>query len=156
MDRKYAAQIAELLNSRNRLTRRYDWSDILDAQADYIYHVDPGIDKVLAAMQLRVVQRYQSEVLHLSVAPSRRRQGLGTRLLEQVEQRARERRVRALQCTTREDNGSGKAIFGKMRFVQVSSFHNGVSGNNVTVWQKVLSPVVKMVILSSSTIEEAA
>ena len=48
---------------------------------------------------------------------------------------------RILQCTIREGNEESIGLFKKMGFFQVSQFYYDRSGNNVSVWHKVLIPI---------------
>jgi L-amino acid N-acyltransferase YncA len=44
-----------------------------------------------------------------------------------------------VQCTIRDDNAESEGLFNKCGFVQTSTFYYPSSGNNVGVWQKVVS-----------------
>jgi len=44
-----------------------------------------------------------------------------------------------LQCTIREGNAESRSLFERFGFSHVSTFNNPSSGNNVAVFQKVLS-----------------
>jgi hypothetical protein len=61
-----AEQIAALLNERNQLARNYAAADVLAKKGDYIYESREG--QVVACIERKVVQWYQLEVRHLSVA----------------------------------------------------------------------------------------
>lgn len=134
----HASQIAALLNARNALTRTYDAASVLSEEEDYILRHSDAAGTVVACVQLKRVQWYQFEVLHLTVAEAHERKGHGGSLLIEVERRARERSARLLQCTIRMDNAPSRALFERNGFVFVSSFYNARSCNNVGVYQKVL------------------
>ena len=139
MEREHANQIALLLNSRNELVKQYDPAQILEAAENYLYRVsDRG--EVIACVELKRVQWYQFEVAHLTTASAEARRGYARELLTLVEERAKARGCRVLQCTIRENNKPSRSLFAQVGFIQVSRFHYPNSGNNVGVWQKVVSP----------------
>lgn len=134
-----ADQIANLLNARNQLIRTYGRDRVMSEADDYILRVSDA-NEVIAFVQLKRVQWYQCEVLHLTVAESHARVGHARSLLCEAERTARRVGARLLQCTIREDNTASSRLFGSFGFVRVSLFHNEHSGNNVGVYQKVLVP----------------
>jgi ribosomal protein S18 acetylase RimI-like enzyme len=132
-----ADAIAELLNTRNQLTIQYTRKRVLEASDDYIPRLsDSG--EVVACVQIKKVQWYQAEVLHLTVAEACQRKGHAKALLCEAEQVARNKRVRILQCTIRADNIASRKLFEGFGFVNVSTFFNEESGNVVGVFQKAL------------------
>ena len=131
-----AAQIATLLNARNQLTVPYDTARVLKSADQYLFRVIEG--RVVAAVELKNVQWYQGEVCHLSVHKDVEGKGYARNLFAEVERRAAARGFRILQCTIREGNKDSEDFFTKAGFKPVSCFHNKLSGNNVSVWQKVL------------------
>ena len=133
-----AESIAALLNARNVLTVSYDKHKVLKEDKDYLLRSSPE-GKVIACVQLKKVQWYQCEVLHLTVDVEHERQGHAKTLLKDCEVLAHARHARILQCTIRSDNTASKCLFQSFGFVKVSAFLNEVSGNNVEVWQKVLA-----------------
>lgn len=134
-----AGQIATLLNSRNRLTVQYDQDRVKAEESDYIFR--QGINgEVIAVVQLKKVQWYQFEVLHLTVAKGHAGQGLAKSLLCDAERKARAGSGRLLQCTIRDGNVESEELFKGFGFVRVSTYNNERSGNNVGVYQKVLVP----------------
>jgi ribosomal protein S18 acetylase RimI-like enzyme len=134
-----AARIAELLNKRNELARQYSGAEILAHARNYQCRLNED-GEVMAFVEVKRVQWYQAEVCHLTVAPEFERRGLAKTLLAQVEAEARAGGVRLLQCTIREGNTASRNLFEGAGFRRVSAFHNGATGNNVDVFQKVLSP----------------
>jgi ribosomal protein S18 acetylase RimI-like enzyme len=113
----------------------------LAAEDDYIYETDPDDeDRVIGAVMAKKVQWYQCEILHLSVHDDYKRKGVGTRLLEAGEERARELRARVAQCTIRKGNRASEGFFRNHGYKQCVSFVNRRTGNSVGVWQKSLVP----------------
>ena len=135
----HADQIALLLNSRNGLTRTYSRHLVQQEADDYILRLSED-ERVIAFVQLKKVQWYQSEILHLTVAEAYERKGHGKSLLCEAERIARSRGARLLQCTIREGNTESRGLFQGFGFTHVASYRNERSGNNVGVYQKVLAP----------------
>jgi N-acetylglutamate synthase-like GNAT family acetyltransferase len=141
MNQHHAEQIAQLLNSQNLLVVRYDAARVLKSAENYLYErSDKGA--VVACVELKRVQWYQFEIDHLTVDPNNVRTGLARKLLKRAEERAKQKGGRILQCTIRENNKASQELFRTTGFVRVSCFHYPTSGNNVDVWQKVISPAV--------------
>lgn len=135
---KEADQIAALLNERNELTVRYTRERVLNEKEDYILRASSSGD-VIACVQVKKVQWYQCEVLHLTVAAGHESQGHGRALLTDVEKIANSRSARVLQCTIREKNSRSLKVFEAAGFSRAATFFNERSANNVHVLQKVLS-----------------
>lgn len=130
-----ADQIAALLNERNELTVPYSRAKVRSNAENYICHFsDDGA--VIACVEVKKVQWYQAEILHLTVAEQYVRLGHAKRLLQEAEQAARAHNARILQCTIRESNHPSRALFEAFGFRLVSEFLNAHSGNNVGVFQK--------------------
>ena len=138
MTRSQASQIAELLNARNKLTRQYDADRVLKCAENYCVR-ESADGKIIGCVEVKLVQWYQAEILHLSVAEAEGRKGLGSELIREAEALGVSRNARLIQCTISEANNASRCFFLEHGYVQVSRFKNTVSGNNVTVWQKVLS-----------------
>ncbi len=136
-----ADQIAALLNARNELTVHYTSQKVLAHSADYLCRLSES-NEVLACVEVKKVQWYQAEVLHLTVAASQEGQGHAKALLCEAERLARTRGVRLLQCTIRQGNVPSQSLFQGFGFSHVSTFRNEHSGNNVLVMQKVLASAV--------------
>lgn len=133
-----AAQIAALLNARNQLTLQYAAARVQEHADDYIFRLsDTG--EVVACVQVKKVQWYQAEILHLTVAETEVRKGHARKLLASAEELARAKGARLLQCTIREGNAESEGLFLSVGFARVGVFHNENSGNNVNVFQKVLT-----------------
>jgi ribosomal protein S18 acetylase RimI-like enzyme len=137
MKTEYAQQIAELLNSQNKLARNYVTEMILDRADDFIYELKN--DAVAACIEAKKVQWYQWEVCHLTVAPKNRKQGLGSLMIQKAEERAKNGGARVIQCTIRVGNEDSERAFERTGYKQVSEFYYSETGNNVAVWQKVVS-----------------
>lgn len=141
MDRKHAEQIATLLNSRNQLVIQYDADRVLSSADNYLYKLsDSG--EVVACVELKRIQWYQFEVCHLTVSPGVERKGFARELLHLAEGQAKANGGCILQCTIRQDNKRSQDLFAKNGFTEVSRFYYPTSGNNVGVWQKVISPAI--------------
>jgi ribosomal protein S18 acetylase RimI-like enzyme len=93
---------------------------------------------VIATVEVKKVQWYQCEVSHLSVDPTFRGAGIGRSLVQEAEERARRLGARIAQCSIRVGNTPSEAVFTKCGFIATVTFHNARTGNNVTVYQKVL------------------
>ena len=129
-----ADQICDLLKDRNELTRHYSRVEILSAE----YRCRFSGAEVIACVELKKVQWYQSEVRHLAVALKHERQGHAKALIQEVERQAILDHSRLLQCTIRESNVNSRMFFEHQGFRVVNQFHNQVSQNNVYVLQKTL------------------
>lgn len=133
-----AEAVAQLLNTRNQLTIRYTRERVLKEATDYIVRLADGGD-VIGCIQVKKVQWYQAEALHLTVAEAHERKGHAKALLCEAERTARAKDARLLQCTIRTDNNPSCSLFEGFGFMHVSTFHNTGSGKNVGVFQKVLA-----------------
>ncbi len=134
MKNSEAHQIAELLNSRNQLTRNYTEAMILHSAQNYLFkNVN---ETVVACVELKKIQWYQSEICHLTVHREYEGQGYGRELIQQATEAATIQGSRVLQCTIRAGNNSSERAFLSAGFVKTCSFHNDRSGNNVNVYQK--------------------
>jgi hypothetical protein len=76
MTREQPQQIADLLNSRNRLTTLHTADTVMKAAAEYLFESEGDI--IVACVQIKKVQWYQCEILHLSVRADRERRGWGS------------------------------------------------------------------------------
>jgi len=134
-----ADTIAALLNARNELTVQYTRKRVLAEAVNYRCVLsDAG--EVIACVEIKKIQWYQCEVLHLTVSGAHERKGHGKALLCEAERVARSQNARVLQCTIRDDNIGSRKLFEGFGFQRVSAFLNEHSGNNVGVYQKVLAP----------------
>lgn len=133
-----AKQIATLLNERNQLTVRSTSRSVLDHSEDYIYRTSQT-GNILGCVEVKRVQWYQAEILHLTVRTDEEGNGHAKAMLAEADLAARKFNARLLQCTIREDNTASISLFLSCGFIQVSRFYNKVSGNNILILQKVLA-----------------
>jgi ribosomal protein S18 acetylase RimI-like enzyme len=89
---------------------------------------------------VKKVQWYQAEVNHLTVHKDYCRQGIAQALLDAATTRVIKDRARILQCTIRDNNVESAGLFLKNGFVRTALFLYPNTGNNVGVYQKVISP----------------
>jgi ribosomal protein S18 acetylase RimI-like enzyme len=137
MRQEEAQQVADLLNSQNQLSIKFTANDVLRSTKNYVT-LTSG-QKVLACVELKRVQWYQYEIIHLSVLPSERGKGLAQQLLTKCEEKAKEMGGHVLQCTIREGNIPSIALFKKNGFTKVNQFYNHRTNNSVNVWQKAIT-----------------
>lgn len=133
-----ADAIAALLNARNQLTVQYTRQRVQEEAGNYIFRLSE-VGQVIACVELKKVQWYQAEVLHLTVAEAHEGKGHAKALLCEAERVARANSARILQCTIRTDNDTSRRLFEGFGFSHVSTFRNERSSNNVGVFQKVLA-----------------
>ena len=136
-----AKKIAALLNSENQLVIPYTEHKILTTADNYLYEINDN-NEVLCCIECKKVQWYQFEVCHLTVNPKHRKIGLGQKILDKAIMHSQSNSGRVVQCTIREDNNASIGLFSKNEFNKVSVFNYPYSGNNVGVWQKVISVAV--------------
>lgn len=138
LPKKYAEQIAHLLNTRNRLDTRYDAATV-ERNAENILYILEG-DTVVACVEVVPVQWYQCEVRHLSVRADCEGKGYANRLLRMAEERMRQHGALLAQCTIRSDNRASKHLFAKLGYRHVTTVFNPSTGNTLEVWQKAILP----------------
>jgi ribosomal protein S18 acetylase RimI-like enzyme len=136
MTKATAAAIANLINTQNQLTKRYTADTVLAEEENYIVRMRD--DEVIGAVEVKRVQWYQCEIAHLSVDPRAQGAGVGTSLLEEAENRARQLGGRIAQCTIRVGNAASEAVFKKRGFAPTVTFRNERTMNDVRVYQKVI------------------
>jgi GNAT superfamily N-acetyltransferase len=132
-----AAEIAALLNARNELTVPYAAERILQHEDRYIIRLGER-SELMGVVEVNRVQWYQCEIDHLSVHPDFLRKGVASWLVEAAEDRARKLGARIAQCTIRAGNRSSEGLFKKHGYRPTSTFSNERSGNEVTIYHKVL------------------
>lgn len=133
-----AKQIAELLNKENQLVIPYTEEKILSSSNNYLFEIN-NKNEVLCCIECKKVQWYQFEVCHLTVNPNHRNNGHGQKILDKALNHAKKNSGRVVQCTIREDNKASAGLFSKNGFNKVSIFYYPNSGNDVGIWQKVVS-----------------
>ena len=131
-----ARQIADLLNTRNQLSRQYSADRVRASQDEYVLESEG--DSVIACVQVKKVQWYQCEILHLSVRHDHEGRGWGKQMLARAEDKARKEGARLAQCTIRIGNDRSESLFRNCGYHETSRFANAISRNEVAVWQKVL------------------
>ena len=136
-----ADQIAQLLNSNNELKSAYTADQLLRYAHEYKFLQDEDSSDVIAVVQIKKVQWYQHEIVNLTVSPAHSEKNLAKQLLEIAENQAINDSARILQATVRENDQKNINLLKATDFKQVSNFFNPQSNHNITVWQKVLSPV---------------
>jgi GNAT superfamily N-acetyltransferase len=132
-----AKQIAEILNERNQLAKRYTGEDILKNAGNYEYELWNG--RVVGCVERKKVQWYQWEIRHLSVLPEHEGKGVASIVYDRAEKAARTNGATVLQCTIREENARSETFFQRHGFTKVGRFLYQVTGNAVGVWQKIIS-----------------
>jgi ribosomal protein S18 acetylase RimI-like enzyme len=136
MTERIAEQIAELLNTRNKLVVKYTTKKVLDFQSNYVFIEDD--DMVVACAKSKKVQWYQSEVSHLSVSKKKEGQGLGKEILLLAEQKAKKDGAKVIQCTIRTNNEGSIGLFTRKGYNIVNRFFYPNSGNWVYILQKTI------------------
>jgi N-acetylglutamate synthase-like GNAT family acetyltransferase len=139
MDSSQASQIATLLNEQNQLTVQYDSERVLKHASDYLFRLDDA-GRVIACAELRRVQWYQFELLHVTVADHHKKKGLARGLIAEAQSIAEQSGARILQSTIRDGNEASEKLFAGSGFNSACVFYNERSGNLIRVWQKVLVP----------------
>jgi ribosomal protein S18 acetylase RimI-like enzyme len=134
-----AGEIASLINDRNQLARGYSVESILEHEDEYIFRKGGTENQIIACVQVKKVQWYQTEILHLSVHANHGRQGHAKYLIGQAISRSSELGARLMQCTIRENNWASRTLFESYGFVCVGKFLNRDTGNNICVYQLVLA-----------------
>ena len=110
MERSQAEQIAALLNTQNQLTVHYHADRVLDHQDNYLVRLD-RFGRVVACAELKKVQWYQFELLHVTVSQQHHRQGHARSLVVEAQDRAITGGARILQSTIRAGNTASEDLF---------------------------------------------
>ena len=132
-----AHQVAELINSRNQLTKQYTANRVLESAGNYLCRAAED-SRLVAVVEVKRVQWYQCEIDHLSVREDCGGKGIGFQLIDDAESRAIQLGARVAQCTIRVGNEPSERLFRKRGYVPGVTFFNARSGNQVTVYQKTL------------------
>lgn len=132
-----AQAIADLINTRNKLTKKYSAEKVLEAADNYICRFASD-GHLVGVVEAKRVQWYQCEIDHLSVRADAEGKGIGTWLLNSAEARAVELKTRVAQCTIRIGNQPSEGLFRKFGYLPTVSFFNVRSGNDVRIYQKAL------------------
>ncbi|MBZ5493814.1 MAG: GNAT family N-acetyltransferase [Acidobacteriia bacterium] len=139
MTENEAKEIAELLNTRNQLVRKYTAHDVMEKAENYEY--ESRDNRVVACVEREKLQWYQWEIRHLSVSPKCEGKGLASIVYKRAESTARAGGAAILQCTIRQGNERSEAFFTRHGFSKIGSFVYQLTGNTVGIWQKILRPV---------------
>jgi len=137
MNTATAQAIADLINSRNRLTVNYSADKVLAAADNYLCRFDEE-SRLVGVIEIRKIQWYQCEILHLSVRADAEGKGIGSSLLRDAENRVVALGRPIAQCTIRVGNEPSEGLFRKFGYSPGVTFFNTDSGNEVTVYQKSL------------------
>ena len=131
--------IASLINERNHLATKHTAASILQHGDEYLFRKDQVSGEVIACVQVKEVQWYQAEILHLSVHESHEGRGHAKSLMKEAAAKAVDLGARVLQCTIREDNVASRGLFESFGYSCVSKFFNERTKNNVCVYQFTVS-----------------
>lgn len=141
MNPNQANQIAELLNNNNELKSAYTTDQVLRYAHEYKFIQEEDTNYVVAVVQIKKVQWYQHEIVNLTVNPEHNGKELAQHLLQIAENQALNDGARILQGTVRQDDQENIELFKSAGFNHVSNFYNQHSDRNITVWQKILTPI---------------
>jgi ribosomal protein S18 acetylase RimI-like enzyme len=142
MTHSTASAIAQLINSQNQLTRTYTADAVLRDESRYIVYTNEA-NECIGVVEVKLVQWYQCEIDHLSVHPLAKRMGIGRKLISEAEKKAISLGARIVQCTIRRGNVASESAFQKNGYIPSVSFRNDRTGNEVTVFQKVLTAALQ-------------
>ncbi|HKP47054.1 MAG TPA: GNAT family N-acetyltransferase [Pyrinomonadaceae bacterium] len=137
MNTTTAQAIADLINDHNHLTINYSAKKVLAAAENYLCRLDDE-SRLIGVVEIKKVQWYQCEILHLSVRADAEGRGIGSWLLCEAETRVVALGRRVAQCTIRVGNKESEGLFRKFDYLPTVTFLNQESGNQVTVYQKAL------------------
>src|ERR1700730_7319236 len=135
ISKEQAGQIAELLNTRNELTKKYTAEEVIKAADNYLLELDK--DVVIGCVEVKKMQWYQWEIRHLCVSKAHEGHGMGTRLVRQAEDKAKNSGARIVQCTIRVGNKASEETFRRSGYREACCFFNAGPDRYVAVWQKV-------------------
>jgi ribosomal protein S18 acetylase RimI-like enzyme len=82
-------------------------------------------DDVLGCAGLRLLPGHAAEVTRVFVIPAARRRGLGSRLLDCLEEHARRHRISALRLDTRRDLTEARRLYVRHGYREVAPFSSG-------------------------------
>jgi ribosomal protein S18 acetylase RimI-like enzyme len=80
---------------------------------------------VLGCAGLRLLPGHAAEVTRVFVVPAARRRGLGSRLLDCLEEHARRHRVSTLRLDTRRDLIEARRLYARHGYREVAPFNSG-------------------------------
>jgi hypothetical protein len=136
MDQNHAGQIAALLNTRNQLVKNYDVKAILAARARFLFEVRD--DQVVGCVEVKkgpvVSGGGQSPHGPQGLLPAGDRASTSRCCYRACHQK------QSPHLAVYDNNVESTGLFLKNGFVRTALFLYPDSGNNVGVYQKVLSP----------------
>lgn len=151
---EWAAQVADLLNTRNQLQIVYTAERVLQHADNYLVELHEG--DVVGCVEIKQVQWYHWELCHLSVGEAHERKGLGKLLIRRAEEMALRGGARLVQCTIRIGNESSEQAFRRSGYRKACCFFNAKSDCYIGVWQKVLSSLAGTVAVADTCLPKAA
>lgn len=137
MTKEEAEQIADLINKRNQLTKKYSTNEILTTGDNYVFIKNNN--KIIACAECKKIQWYQHEISHVSIIENFEGKGFGTKILNLAEKKAMISNAKILQCTIRMNNENSIRLFSRKGYNEVNKFYNPKSENWVIIYQKVVS-----------------
>lgn len=137
MTKNDAIEIANLLNTRNKLPQIYSYKDILSKKENILFIKENG--NIIACAESIKVQWYQNEIKHISVNENFEGKGFGSKILRLAEKKSIEDNAKILQCTIRVDNEGSIRLFSRKGYKKVNTFFNKKTKNWVFIFQKILS-----------------
>ena len=137
MSTEEAQQIANLINTRNQLTKKIAFKDVLENHKNYVFLKDNIT--IIACAESKQIQWYQNEISHVSVREDFEGKGIGNKILKMAEEIAKNNTSRIIQCTIRSGNESSVRLFTRKGYTEVNKFFNSKSENWVNIYQKILT-----------------
>jgi len=149
-----AAQVAALVNARNRLLAPHTVDGILAARAGYSLAVLPAAEgtddadrrargTVAGCVEVVKASWYQHEVRHMSLLQEWEGRGLGRALMARGRARAVQGGARLLQSTVRADNARSRRLAGACGYTSLSEFLPPETDGRerLEIWGAALAPV---------------
>ncbi len=132
LDRAAALHAASFVPLGERAWTRQDFAELLASPgvAGFLLEIEGGD----AGLALCRIAADEAELLTIAVAPTRRRQGAGSRLLQAVVERVRASGARSLFLEVAGDNEPARSLYGSWGFAPVGSrraYYRRVSGDAV-------------------------
>lgn len=137
MTTKEAQEIANLINTRNQLTKKIMFEDVLQNHQSYVFLKNDL--NIIACAESKKLQWYQNEICHVSIHEDFEGKGFGNEILKMAEEVAIKDKSRIIQCTIRKGNENSIRLFTRKGYAEVNKFFNSKSENWVNIYQKILS-----------------
>lgn len=106
----------------------------IESQGDFLVGVDDG--EVVAIGGLQFYNEETAEIRRMRVHPDHQRKGLGQRLLEALEERARDRGCERIVLDTHEHLRAAQSLYTKHGYEQTHMETHPVTGNEIRYYQK--------------------